>query len=115
MGEVGDVGKVADRRIGDTLDRADAALGKVEELRGDLKPILDHASGVAKQVDDAAPLFLDCEFNADCLFNRYVGASKGIERAALNFGQMSTDVQNALPASLATWQGIDHFGASVAQ
>jgi len=110
IGEVAEIRKAADRRIGDTLDRADAALGKVEELRGDLKPTLDHAGSVAKQVDDAAPLFLDCEFNADCLFNRYVGASKGIERAALNFGQMSTDVRNALPASLATWQGI---GANV--
>jgi len=45
--------------------------------------------------DDAAPLFLDCEYNPDCVFNRYVGASKGIERAAMNFGQMSSDVRGA--------------------
>jgi hypothetical protein len=104
MGEVDQIRTTADRRVGDTLGRADAALAHVEEFRGDLKPVLDHAAGIAKQVDDAAPLFLDCEYNPDCVFNRYVGASKGIERAAMNFGQMSSDVRAALPAAITTWQ-----------
>jgi mRNA-degrading endonuclease toxin of MazEF toxin-antitoxin module len=106
MGEVDQIRTTADRRVGDTLGRADAALAHVEEFRGDLKPVLDHAAGIAKQVDDAAPLFLDCEYNPDCVFNRYVGASKGIERAAMNFGQMSSDVRAALPAAITTWQAI---------
>jgi hypothetical protein len=103
---VAETRKVADQRIGDTLARVDTALGKIEELRGDLKPVFDHAANLTKQVDDAAPLFLDCEFNQDCVFNRYVGASKGVERAAMNFGQMSADVRAALPAAITTWQGI---------
>jgi ABC-type transporter Mla subunit MlaD len=106
LGEVAQIRSVADRRVGDTLGRVDSALGKIEELRGDLKPMLDHTASLTKQVDDAAPLFLDCEFNPDCVFNRYVGASKGIERAALNFGQMSADVRTALPTAITTWQGI---------
>jgi hypothetical protein len=106
VGEVAEIRKAADRRVGDTLGRIDTALGKVEELRADLKPSLDHAASITKQADDAAPLFLDCEFNQDCLFNRYVGASKGIERAAMNFGQMSADVRTTVPAAIATWQGI---------
>jgi hypothetical protein len=106
MGQVAETRKVADQRIGDTLAHVDTALGKIEELRGDLKPVFDHAASVTKQVDDAAPLFLDCEFNQDCVFNRYVGASKGVERAAMNFGQMSADVQTALPTAIKTWQGI---------
>jgi len=106
MGEVVQIRSAADLRVGDTLARVDTALSKIEELRGDLKPIFDHTASITKQADDAAPLFLDCEFNADCLFNRYVGASKGIERAALNFGQMSSDVRAALPTTIATWQGI---------
>ena len=110
IGEVAQIRSTADRRIGDSLARVDTALGKVEELRTDLKPTLDHAAGITKQVDDAAPLFLDCEYNPDCVFNRYVGASKGIERAALNFGQMSADVRTALPTAITTWQGI---GANV--
>jgi hypothetical protein len=106
MGEVGQIRATADRRVGDTLERVDTALGKVEELRGDLKPAIDHAASVTKQVDDAAPLFLDCDSNPDCIFNRYVGASKGIERAAMNFSQMSTEVTAALPTAITTWQGI---------
>jgi hypothetical protein len=96
----------ADRRVGDTLARVDTALANVEALRGDLKPTLDHAASLTKQVDDSAPLFLDCEFNPDCVFNRYVGASKGIERAAMNFSLMSTEVTGALPTAITTWQGI---------
>jgi len=106
MGEVGQIRSTADRRVGDTLARVDTALVKVEELRGDLKPALDHAASVTKQVDDAAPLFLDCEFNQDCFFNRYVGASKGIERAAMNFSQMSSDVTLAMPTAITTWRSI---------
>jgi hypothetical protein len=106
MCQAAEIRTAADRRMGDSLARVDTALGKVEEIRDDVKPVLVHAGRVAAQVDDAAPLWLDCEYNPDCAFNRYVGTSKGIERAALNLGQMSTDVRNALPAAITTWQGI---------
>ena len=42
----------------------------------------------------------------NCLFNRYIGASKGIECAATNLGQMSADVQAAFPGAITAWQGI---------
>jgi hypothetical protein len=86
-----------DQRTGDALQRVDAAVEVVQDLRGDLKPLLDHAGSVAGQVDGAAPLYLDCEFNPDCAFNRFQGASKAFERAAINFGQMSQDARVALP------------------
>lgn len=110
MTQVGQLRDTADRRVGDSLARVDTALGEIEQIRGDLQPILVHTASVTKQVDDAAPLFLDCEYNPDCVFNRYVGASKGIERAALNFGRMSSDVRSALPGALSTWNEI---GANV--
>jgi hypothetical protein len=113
MNAVGQIRSTADRRVGDTLARVDAALVKVEELRGDLKPTLEHAASVSKQVDDAAPLFLDCEFNQDCFFNRYVGVSKSIERAAMNLSLMSTDVTAALPTAITTWQSIGTNVASI--
>jgi hypothetical protein len=75
-------------------------LGEVAQIR----PAAD------RRVDNAAPLFLGCECNPDCLFNRYVGTSKGIERAAANFGQMSADVRTALPGAITTWQGIGPRG-----
>jgi ABC-type transporter Mla subunit MlaD len=111
MTEAAEIREMADRRLGDTLARADTALGTVEALRRDLKPTLDNSAAIAAQVNAALPLFLDCDHNADCVFNRYVGASRGIERAALNFGQMSQDQRDALPKMLLTWQQI---GADVA-
>ncbi len=104
----------ADRRLGDTLQRADAAVSVLENLRGDLKPALDHTASIAAQADASLPLFLDCEYNPDCVFNRYVGASKGIETAALNFGAMSQDVRAALPPMLKTWNqiGVDVSGTA---
>ena len=98
--------ETADRRVGDTLARADAALETVNGLRRDLKPTLDHSAAITAQVDDSLPLFLDCDHNPDCMFNRYVGASKGIEKAAANFGQMSSDFRGALPEAIQGWQGI---------
>lgn len=43
--------------------------------------------GVVQQVNDAAPLFLDCDHNPDCLFNRYVGFSKGAEQSMIAIGK----------------------------
>jgi hypothetical protein len=96
----------ADRRIGDSLSRVDAVLALAGGVRSDLKPVLDHAASIAAQADAAAPMFLDCDHNPDCLFNRYVGASKGIERASVNVVLMTADVRQALPAAITTWQGI---------
>jgi hypothetical protein len=96
----------ADRRLGDTLSRVDTALATVDSLRQDLKPSLEGAAAIAAQVNGALPLYLDCDHNPDCVFNRYVGVSKGVERASLNFGQMSQDVRGALPPILQTWSRI---------
>jgi hypothetical protein len=111
LGEVDEIRRTADRRIGDTLSRADAALATLDATRQDLEPVLAQSAAAAAQVNDALPLFLDCDHNPDCVFNRYVGASKGIERAAANFGQASADVRGAVPQMLATWNRI---GAGVA-
>jgi len=97
MTEVAEIRKMADRRLGDTLARADTALGTVEALRMDLKPVLDNSAAAAAQVNASLPLFLNCDHNVDCIFNRYVGASRGIERAARSFGQASTTLDSALP------------------
>ena len=106
MAEVAEIRKMADRRLGDTLARADTALGTVEALRRDLYPVLDNSAAITAQVSASLPLFLDCDHNVDCVFNRYVGASRGIERAALSFGRMTEDQRDALPKMLLTWQQI---------
>jgi hypothetical protein len=106
LAEAAQIRQTADRRVGDTLARADTALQTVEALRADLKPSLDHSAAITARINDALPLFLDCDHNPDCVFNRYVGASKGVERAAMNFGQMTQDVRGTLPKMLVSWNQI---------
>ena len=114
MTEVAEIRKMADRRLGDTLARADTALGTVEALRRDLQPVLDNSAAIAAQVNASLPLFLDCDHNVDCVFNRYVGASKGIERAAQNFGQASTTFNNAFPRILGSADSLVADSAATA-
>ncbi len=45
-----------------------------------VKPVLEHAASIANQVDNNAPLFLDCENNPDCVYNRFQGVSKATEK-----------------------------------
>lgn len=98
MGEVAQIRTTADRRVGDSLARVDTALGKIEEVRGDLTPALasiasaaKHADSITAHVDGALPAFTECAVfdedgapvggNPDCLFNRYQGATKAWEQA----------------------------------
>jgi hypothetical protein len=46
-----EIREAADRRVGDTLARADAALETAEDLRGDLKPVLDAAQDTLHDAD----------------------------------------------------------------
>jgi hypothetical protein len=110
MAEAGRIRETADRRIGDTLARADTALDTVAGVRHDLQPALANSAAITARVNDALPLFLDCDHNADCVFNRYVGVSHGIERAAMNFGAASQDFRGSLPQMLSTWNQV---GANV--
>lgn len=47
----------------------------------------------AQQLDDAAPLFLDCDHNPDCLFNRYQGVSKSIEKVGVSSQGIASDIK----------------------
>jgi ABC-type transporter Mla subunit MlaD len=112
--EVAEIRKMVDRRLGDTLARADTALGTVEALRQGLQPALDNSAAIAAQVNASLPLFLDCDHNVDCVFNRYVGVSKGMERAAQNFGQASTTFDHAFPRILGSADSLVADSAATA-
>jgi hypothetical protein len=47
-----------------------------------LSNTLEPMTNIGKQFADAAPLFLDCDHNADCFFNRYVGAARAVENGS---------------------------------
>lgn len=82
-----------DKRTGEALGivrdvavKADAQVttlnGTAKAAQESLTPALKHAESTLAQVDDALPLYLDCEFNPDCAFNRFQGVSKAVERMA---------------------------------
>jgi hypothetical protein len=70
------------------LGRVDTALAKVDkvdqvitiagDLRDALRPPIARAGGILAKVDDALPLFTDCDHNADCLFKPLPGQRKGL-------------------------------------
>lgn len=51
MDQVAQIRTTADQRVGDSLERVDTALGKIEEIRGDLAPALASLTSVARHAD----------------------------------------------------------------
>jgi len=94
--EAGEIRETADRRVGDTLARADAALDVAEGLRRDLRPVLDAARGTLHDADrtvvDLHPQFLGL-----------VAASKV---TAGETAQTMRDFRNAVPSFIAQGQKI---------
>ncbi len=88
------------------LEHVSGLRDDIREAMSDVRPMLNNVRHLTKQVDAAAPLFLDCDHNPDCVFNRFQGTSKAIERSAQNFGQMSTEVRLAVPPAIHSFQAI---------
>ena len=103
LGEVAQIRITADQRVGDSLNRVDTALGKVEELRGDLKPVLANAATLEQHAD---ALTGDAKDSMDDLYFDVKASVASVTVAANSVGQMSMDVKTATPKALATWQAI---------
>lgn len=52
----------------------------IARFEKDVHTVAEPAGLLVAQVNDQAPLFLDCQFNPDCVFNRYQGLSKAAEQ-----------------------------------
>lgn len=96
MAEAAQVRLTADRRVGDTLARADLALGTALEVRGDVQPVLDAAGAALRDTDrtiaDLRPQLLGL-----------IAASKV---TAGETAQTMRDVRGAVPGFLAQGQDI---------
>ena len=101
--------KLADR-LADTLDRtrsdvkeslttanttaASLSLGVTSAL----KPL----QSSAQQVNDALPLYLDCDHNPDCAFNRFQGVSKSVEKMSSDGAKAMRTFDQKWPELLGT-------------
>jgi hypothetical protein len=112
-----DFGDTTSRQFGVTLSQIDTALATATSLAGELRPTLRHSAAISAQLDASLPMFLDCDHNPDCVFNRYVGVSRSAETAATDVSAMSRDFRRDWPSYLKTWQDIgvqtDGFAANM--
>lgn len=95
------------------LPRVETELGRsvsflTEDLRGTLKPI----GSIASQIDSASPLFLDCDHNSSCLFNRWVGTSRAIEGIAIDTRRVADRISKPLGWKGRTWEAL-RIGAGI--
>ncbi len=72
-------------RLTDVSERAlsevTASVDAVSDTATGLRPVLENAAKITAQVNDVLPMFVDCDHNPDCVYNRYVGVAQSTERA----------------------------------
>ena len=91
MAEADQVRQTADRRVDNTLARADAALNTVEGLRSDLKPVLDAAQGT----------LLHADRTVTDLHPQLLGLLAASKVTAGETAQTMRDFRNAVPSFIA--------------
>jgi hypothetical protein len=96
LAEVGEIRLDADRRVGDTLARADLALGTAEGLRRDMQPLLDAAEGTLHDTDRTV---------AD-LHPQLLGLVAASKVTAGETAQTMREVRNAVPSFITQGQAI---------
>lgn len=96
LGETGRIREAADRRMGDTLARADTAIATVQELRQDLKPAIDAARDTLVHTDKTV---------AD-LHPQLLGLIAASKVTAGETAQTMRDVRGAVPGFLTQSEAI---------
>jgi ABC-type transporter Mla subunit MlaD len=96
LAEVGQIRQTADRRLGDTLARADAALATAENLRQDLQPVFDAAHNTLADTDKTI---------AD-LHPQLLGLVAASKVTAGETAQTMRDFRGAVPSFIAQGQAI---------
>jgi hypothetical protein len=96
LAEADEIRLAADRRVGDTLARADTALGTAEGLRRDMKPVLDAAQATLHDTDRTM---------AD-LHPQLLGLVAASKVTAGETAQTMRDFRNAVPSFLTQGQAI---------
>ena len=75
--EIASVTQAAAATIPETASFVSQSIASISQ---DVHSVSVPAAAVVAQVNDAAPLYLDCEFNPSCAYNRFQGISKATEQ-----------------------------------
>ncbi|HWP84638.1 MAG TPA: hypothetical protein VNN17_05575 [Terriglobia bacterium] len=79
-----------------------------------INQVTGQAAQIESQVSEALSLSLDCDHNADCFHNRWVGAARGIEQASLSLAAMAGAWGEAAPRQAAATTGLLEKGEATA-
>jgi hypothetical protein len=101
--EVGLIRQTADRRLGDTLARADTALAQVAGLRSDLKPAID---GAVALETDAKDSWDDMYWDVKALVGSATVAARGVAETSDAVGQAAPKLTIAAASIGASASGI---------
>lgn len=80
------VARTTDRMEVDFDSQLTAAQTSLARTTAGAGAAVSGASEIERQISDALPLFLDCDHNPDCVFNRYVGMARGLEKMSQAWG-----------------------------
>ena len=110
MAEVGEMRAVADRRVGDTLARADAALGTTEDLRHDLEPVLAAAQSTLHDADrtviDLHPQLLGLVAASKVTAGETAQTMRDVRFAVPNFIEQGQHITTNVNTATAEFSGV---------
>ena len=112
MAEAGEIRAAADRRVGDTLARADVALGTAEELRHDLLPVLAAAQSTLHNADrtvvDLHPQLLGLVAASKVTAGETAQTMRDIRFAVPNFIEQGQHITTNVNTATAEFSGRRH-------
>lgn len=71
------------------------AAGRIDRLTDMVLTVTSPTAKLLTQIETVAPLWLDCEGNPDCAFNRFQGTSKAVEKMAMESAKASPEVSQS--------------------
>lgn len=96
--------EVSERALSEMTASIDAVAGTAAGL----EPVLENAASITAQVNAVLPMFVDCDHNPDCVYNRYVGVAQSTEKAM-------RAVAESAPGTLQSVQSTTTSVASIAK
>lgn len=101
---------IADKRLVSVEALLDArsrqVVDQVHQVNTTLASVAKPTAELIQQIDEAAPLYLDCEGNPSCAYNLFQGTAKALERT-------SQAIQKSVPGLLETAQVTNEHLAGV--
>jgi len=71
------------------------------DTRTEAKALLPPIQSIVNHTAETAELALDCDHNADCVYNRYVGTARAVEKTSVSVQKMADAIAHETPETAA--------------